>query len=263
MPTRVARADGYGRSTRFYEVDGVNLPSVTSILSVIAKPALINWAAKTERELVSRVSAELLEDLPKGMGRPERIQWLSLLEQRLGKAKAHEKELTKASDIGSQAHKKIEWTLLRELKIDSGPEPALSDPAQWAFMAWEDWRKQANLVPILVEQTIYSLKHAYAGTLDLYCEIDIPTGGRGKVVVDWKTGKAIYDEALLQNVGYIEALIEMGHAERPTHGMIVRLPKVETDPAFEVKFIDAKEQAGLLKGFLAALALWRWQETRR
>jgi hypothetical protein len=31
---------------RFYEVDDIKLPSVTSILKVISKPALVPWASK-------------------------------------------------------------------------------------------------------------------------------------------------------------------------------------------------------------------------
>ena len=40
-------------SGRFYQVDDETYPSVTHILSCIGKPALINWAANTERTLVS------------------------------------------------------------------------------------------------------------------------------------------------------------------------------------------------------------------
>jgi hypothetical protein len=259
---RVSRDDGWGRSTRFYETpDGNRLPSVTSILGVIAKPALINWAAKREREMVIAAAADLFEDLPIGP-KMSRTAYLSTLDKRIGNTKAHTKELEKAGDIGTQAHAKIEWTLRKELKLVVGEEPRLSEAAEWAFMAWEDWRKASNLVPLHIEQTVWSSRMGYAGTMDLHCEIDLPTGGRGRVVADWKTGKGIYGEALLQNAAYVEAMIEMGHAERPTHGLIVRLPKVQTDPEFEVKFIPATDHPALLKAFLNALELWRWQDTK-
>lgn len=256
---RTSRADGYGRFTRFYETpDGGRYPSVTAILGAIGKPALINWAAKTEREMVLRAAADLWDDLPVTTPKMGRTAYLATLDGRIGKTKAHVKELAKAADIGTEAHALIEWTLRSELKQAVGPEPRVSDKAQWAFMAWEDWRKQANLVPLAVEQTVWSNKYGYAGTMDLYCELDLPSGGRGRVVTDWKTGKGIYAESSLQNAAYVHAMIEMGHAERPVSGLIVRIPKVESDPDFEVKFIPAADQTPLLKVFLNVLELWKW-----
>lgn len=256
---RVSRSDGYGRFTRFYETpDGGRYPSVTAILGAIAKPALVGWAAKTEREMVLRAAGDLWEDVAAVGPKMSRAAYLATLEKRLGTTKAHVKATTAAADIGSEAHSMIEWTLKQELQQHAGGEPKLQDKALWAFMAWEDWRKQANLVPLAIEQTVWSSKHGYAGTMDLYAEMDLPTGGRGRVVIDWKTGKGIYPESSLQNAAYVEALIEMGHAERPVSGLVVRLPKVETDPAFEVRFIPYEEQAALLKVFLNTLQLWRW-----
>lgn len=237
------------------------LPSVTTILGAVGKPALINWAAKVEREMVLRAAADLWEDIPNIATiatKMSRMAYLSTLEQRLGKEKANVKFRNKAADIGSEIHAMVEWTLRRELKQEVGPGPKLSDKALWGFMAWEDWRKQANLVPLAIEQTVWSTKYGYAGTMDLYCELDLPTGKRGRVVSDWKSGKGIYNEASLQNAAYVQALIEMGHAEHPIHGLIVRVPKVETDPKFETKFIPAGDQAALLRVFLNVLELWKW-----
>lgn len=258
---RAPRSDGYGRFTRFYETpDGGKYPSVTVVLGAIAKPALINWAAKNEREMVLRAAADLWEDLPITTPKMGRTAYLSTLDGRIGKTKAHAKELAKAADIGTEVHGLIEWHMRTELQQKVGPEPHVQEKALWAFMAWEDWRKQANLVPLAVEQTVWSSKHGYAGTMDLYAELDLPTGGRGRVVLDWKTGKALYGESSLQNAAYVEAMIEMGHAERPVSGLIVRLPKVETDPGFETKFIPAEDQTPLLKVFLHVLELWKWMD---
>ena len=106
--TRVARQDGYGRSTRFYEVDGLRLPSVTSILSAVAKPALIGWAAKTEREMVYAAVRRLIVDPD-----VKRDNFMRSLEAAVGKERAHSKELAKAATIGSEAHALIEWHFRR------------------------------------------------------------------------------------------------------------------------------------------------------
>src|ERR1700756_5125870 len=201
---------------RWYNIDGIELPSVTTILSIVAKPALIAWSAKVEREMVTNASAQLYEDIA-GTPRMSKAAYLMSLATRLGKEKASQKALQKASEIGSQAHALIEWNLRATLMQDAGPSPRIVDAAQWAFMAFEDWKKSVNLKPIWIEQTVWSKQHGYAGTMDLLAEVD------GKLtVVDWKTGKAIYPEAYLQNAAYRHALREMGHGD-PVQGIIVRL----------------------------------------
>lgn len=251
------------RKGRFYEVpDGGKYPSVTTILNIIAKPALINWAANMERTLVVEASADLYEDLPVNGGIPkmERPTYITSLQNRLGKTKAHQKALTKAGEIGSQVHALIEWNTRKSLGEKVGPEPHLIDRATWAFSVWEKWAKKSNFKPIHCEQTVWSNEHRYAGTMDLMAEVKV--GGTDeivRVVVDWKTGKAIYPEALLQNVAYIKALIEMGHAKPPLHGLIVRLPKNEEDPEPEVRLIPWAEQDSLFRAFIHARALWGWQ----
>lgn len=238
------------RSGRFYDIEGRSYPSVTSILQVISKPALMNWAAKVEREMVLECSADLFEDIV-NVPKMARAAWITTMQSRLGKMKAAQKELEKAADIGSQTHALIEWNLKARMCQEAGPSPRVSDKAQWAFMAWEDWSKSVNLKPIFVEQVVYSQKHGYAGTLDLLAEID------GKLtVLDWKTGKRVYAEAHLQNTAYRSAIREMGHAD-PVAGMIVRLPKLETDPDFEV--VEAYQESACMGRFLNAIELWTWQ----
>jgi hypothetical protein len=254
---RRARSDGYGRFSRFYDTPEGSFPSVTTILNAVAKPALVPWAAKMERELVLRTAVELNDDLPMGLRLP-RMAYSLELEKRLPKTKAHQKELDKAADIGSQIHGRIEWELRRELRQEVGREPQLSEKALWGFMAWEDWRKQANLVPLAIEQTIWHGRNGYAGTLDLMAELDTPWGKRGIAIIDWKSGKGIYPEALLQNAAYVSAARYLNHADEQTHGLIVRVPKMETDPDFEVRWIRSGEQPALLDTFLAVFRLWRW-----
>jgi hypothetical protein len=268
-PKRQSRSDGFGRYSRFYELpDGTRLPSVTTILNAVNKPALVPWAAKTEREMILQAAGDLWEDVPTTADKMSRMAYLGTLQNRVGKEKANRKILAKASEIGTEIHKLAEWTLRKELQQEVGPRPKACDAAAWGFMAWEDWRASVNMVPLLIEQTCWSNKHGFAGTFDLYCEMDLPekhadgtpTGlkGRGRVVTDWKSGKAIYTEARLQGAAYVEALIEMEHTERGTHGLIVRVPKVTNDPAFETAFITAKEQTRLFKVFLHCLELWKW-----
>jgi len=75
-------------------------------------------------------------------------------------------------------------------------------------------------------------------------------------VVDLKTGRAVYPESFLQTVAYQRALAEMGHG-RVDGGLIVRVPKVTSDPGFEVAVVPPARQ--LFPTFLAARQLWQWQ----
>lgn len=237
---------------RWYDIEGVEFPSVTTILSVIGKPALIAWSAKVEREMVTSASLSLYRDIY-GTPKMSDIAYLTSLQTRLGKEKAHSKELAKAGDIGTQAHKLIEWNLRATLMQEAGPSPAVTDKATWAFMAWEDWKKSVNLKPIYIESTVWSKTHGYAGTMDLLAEVN------GKLtVVDWKTGKAIYPEAYLQNAAYRYALREMGHGD-PVQGIIVRLPKNVEDPEFEAQIVQEPE-ADLMATFLHCFEMWKWAQ---
>lgn len=238
---------------RFYETPDGEFPSVTTILGVIGKPALINWAANMERTLVMDVSANLYEDVA-GTPKMSRLAWLSTMQQRLGKTKQHQRELAKAGEIGTQVHALIEWTLRAKLCQQPGPSPAICDKAQWCFMVFEEWAKKVNLKPLLIEQQVWSAVHGYAGTMDLLAEID------GQLtVIDFKTGKRVYPEAHLQNAAYRVALREMGHGDA-TQGIIVRLPKDEADPQPEA--VVADDEATSFQAFLSAKSLWVWSNAK-
>jgi len=263
-PARVSRTDRYGKSSRFYRVEGKDLPSVTTVLQAINKPALLPWAAKLEREMALTAAAAYHNELVAAMPeQPMPAPWFAAtVTERLGKQYAHAKELKAAGDIGSEAHAMIEWTLRGELGLPVEERPSLSTPALRAFGAWEIWRRDVTLEVEHIERTVYSHTYGYAGTMDWLGHVDTPDG-RLSVLGDWKTGKAIYPEAMLQNAAYIHATHEMGLAEPPLAGCIVRLPKTAKDPGFEWKLIPADQMAGLLDVFLAALDLWKWLEKQK
>lgn len=239
-------------SGRFYHIEDQDLPSVTTILGAIAKPALVKWAENTARAATIDAAADLYADLSKIAGAVpmSRPAYIATLAGRLGKAKAAERELAKAAEIGSQTHALIEWSLRRALG-QVVTRPATTPPAEWAFMAFEDWAKSVDLQPIFIEQTVWSHTHGYAGTLDLVAKV------HGEItLIDFKTSKGIYAEYDLQSVAYQHALGEMGHGLPAGGGLIVRLPKVETDPGFEVHRCGSVET--LLPVFLSVLEVWKW-----
>ena len=132
-----------------------------------------------------------------------------------------------------------------------GPAPDLPREGQQAFDSWLNWREQVKLEPLHMEQRVYSLHHGFAGQMDLYAAVD------GKLtVLDWKSGKAIYDEAYLQSAAYWTAFREMGHGADDMQGCIVRLPKTAGD-SFEVAVIPAPWVDRLFRVFLGILESWK------
>jgi hypothetical protein len=199
---------------RFYTIQGRRLPSVTTVLEVVAKPALGPWYAKEERRYFE---AAMLEVLSKpGACDPEYV--LAAVAEAVSGVKAADRAKQQAVTIGTAVHAGIEWYLRTELGEDAGPEPQLPDAAAWALESWKDWAQSVRLEPLTIERVVYCGACGYAGTLDLYARVS------GVVtVLDWKSGKAIYPEALLQNVAYRHAAARQGLPA--TQGLIVRLPK--------------------------------------
>jgi hypothetical protein len=230
---------------RFYAIDGCQLPSVTTILDVIAKPALAPWYAKQERRYFETAMLEVLTK--PGARDPEFV--LSAVAEAVTGVKAADRAKQQARTIGTAVHAGIEWHLRTMLGEDAGPEPRLPDVAVWALESWKDWATKVALEPLAIERTVYCLECGYAGTLDLYARVE-----GALTILDWKTGRAIYPEALLQNVAYRHAAHRLGLPS--SKGLIVRLPKLLEDPAWEVMMVPDTVP---LADFLAALRLWRWQ----
>jgi hypothetical protein len=230
---------------RFYTIKGCQLPSVTTILDVIAKPALGPWYAKQERRYFETA---MLEVLTKPGARDPEFVLTAVAEAVMG-VKAADREKQQARTIGTAVHAGIEWRLRTMLGENAGPEPRLPDAAIWAVESWKDWATKVALEPLAIERTVYCLECGYAGTLDLYARVEGVL-----TILDWKTGRAIYPEALLQNVAYRHAARRLGLPS--SQGLIVRLPKLLEDPAWEVMTVPNTVPLG---DFLAALRLWRWQ----
>jgi len=230
---------------RFYTIHGRQLPSVTTILDVIAKPALGPWYAKEERRYFEAAMLEVL-GLP-GARDPEFV--LSAVAEAVTGVKAADRERQKAAVIGTAIHAGIEWHLRTRLGEDAGLEPRLPEAAIWAVESWKDWAQSVNLQPLAIERAVYCELCGYAGTLDLYARVAGVLS-----VIDWKSGKAIYPEAFLQNVAYRHAADRI--ALPSEQGLIVRLPKLIDDPAWEVMTVP---ETVTLADFLAAGNLWRWQ----
>jgi hypothetical protein len=264
MTTSLARVERkvnkFGDSHRFYTLpDGREVPSVTTVLgNSIPKPWMAGWASRVEREKCIEAAIKTYEQVLAKPEPPSVFDFKEGLNYILGKKRAHAGVLEKASEIGSEAHAWIEWSLRQEINLIVADEPPLSEASRTAVEAWKKWRESVRFTPVLMEHRWYSETHGYAGSVDaLLAEMDIPGLGLIRAVTDFKTSKDVYLEHKLQVTAYCEAAIEMGVEQRPLHGLLVRLPKETGNDNFETHLVPASDQPRYFKAFLSALSLYK------
>lgn len=204
----------------------VKLPSVTTVLQVLHKPALIRWAAR-------EVARAILEN-------PERYDTV----EKAASVPFAAREA--AGDRGHGVHALIEaWA--------SG-QPMDRVPGHLAgyHVAFRRFLGTVDPQPIHVEATVYNLTHGYAGTTDL-----IARAADGRLwCLDFKTSRQAYFEYHLQIAAYRACehvktadgrLVEM---PRTDHGAIVLLRDDGT-----YSFVQARED--VLDVFLSLLHVYR------
>lgn len=168
-------------SSHSYYVDGIKIPGVTSILGVLDKPALVEWAAKT----TARHAIENWERLS-GMNPIDRYEELR------GSRRSVNKEATVR---GTKVHALADQ-LARGQTISSDDQSLIAAATVYAELLdrWE-------LEPLHLEASVVNWDYQYGGTMD-----GIFTSPRlGTLIVDVKTGKRAYDEVALQLAAYRNA----------------------------------------------------------
>jgi len=254
MP-KINRLDG---ESRFYEIDGVGkFPSVTTILGIIAKPALVGWAKK----MVALAIEPTLKAIKDGTIKPEDLD----VEEILKSAKANPKSIMEeAGDIGTQIHKVLEILVNQKMKHEdqdwegaktfiehTGVLEGKDDRIVRCVWAFIDWAKKVNFIPIESELMIYSRSIGYAGTLDAVGYVDNILS-----VVDFKSSKAYYPEMAMQLSAYRHAYAEMNKKKKVAGMLVLRLGK--EDGEFEA--IKVQNPAKNMIAFKSALNLWKWKQ---
>jgi len=201
------------------------LPSVTRVLSVIAKPKVNAWA-------MDLMAQHILDNYFPGMS----LEDMALLTQEA--RGMHLEESRKATGTGSEVHDWIE-AFLQGLPRGLPVNP----PSMKAVQAFLNWWGEERREVLLSEEIVAHPELLYAGKVDL-----LLTDG---TLVDFKTSKALYPEYELQLGGYALAL-EAWRGIRPQKGLLVRVGKDGTTETREVDLVAAKEH------FRYALALYKF-----
>lgn len=247
-----------------YVIDGIEVPSVTTILKSINKPALLNWASYGARDATRRVARSIYETAHPGglcLGL-DAASFAAAVEKAQGRRPAHLDRGEVAMEIGTLVHARIEAEMRRELGQDVPlieiPTDEIVDgrkvphPARTAYEAYCAWRKANEVRPVALELRVYSRQFMFAGTTDFVGRVaDVLT------VADWKTSKAVYAEYRIQIAAYRHALVEMQDELKTAvvGGLVLRFPKEAAD-GFEAHDVPVSEQDELMADFLAAKHLY-------
>lgn len=169
---------------------GPDLISVTNVLSAIAKPALVPWAAG--------VAADEVIANPIVTARRARTEPTAL---RRDLVAAPRRYTERAQDLGSRVHlRAVALVLGTPYPADPEVEPYARQLAAWFRL----WRVDPERDVEAVETTVLHRRYGYAGTGDLW--VWLPTGRyrrRQLWLVDYKTSArkpadTVYDEQPLQ-----------------------------------------------------------------
>ena len=227
----------YGKGHSYY-LDGEKIPGVTTILSDgLAKPALINWAAKT----VAGYAVDNWDSL----GELKLSERLKTLES------AHYADRDAAGKRGTEVHRLAE-------ALNAGKEVAVPDELAGHVESYVKFLDDHDIRPVLTESSVVYLKplNEYAGTLDLIA--DFPALDQ-TLLCDVKTARSgVFADNALQLAAYRYAT---SYLDR---GDLKPMPEVDGCAVVHVRadgYSLVPVDAGQLqhKIFLYCRALWRWQ----
>ncbi len=220
------RRDGY------YYLNGRKFVSVTTVLEVLAKPALIHWAARTAASLVLS-DPDTYDTAQKAAG---------------GIYGARDK----AADRGALIHSFAE-ALARGAALDVAGLPEEMRGYGRAFLSWA---QTVRPVPLFTEANAYSDRHGYAGTTDLIAAFP----DKQMRLVDFKTGGAIYPEVGLQMEAYRNCDFILPHVNGDPAQLVLMPPVAETAVVLlrEDGTFDYRTMRGDFEAFLALLRVWQW-----
>lgn len=223
--------DGF-RHKYVWEEQDMEIKSVTKILSVINKPALVNWASNMAIDYVSGQIAP-------GTAYDE-IELATIFDK--GR-KAHYDRKVEAGNIGTLLHKWVENYIRGE-----DPGMPVNPDLKASVLRFLIWVKKHKVKFLLSEQVIFSKQYLYSGTTDFICTID------GKMYIgDLKTSNGIYPEMFIQTSAYRNARVEEFPEEKYEGQLIVRVGK---DGTFE--FAVCRDDAMykmMLEAFVACVKL--------
>lgn len=228
----------FDEKTHKYYLDGKAMTGVTTVLGIIAKPALINWAANMAVDYIANWEGELTDEV--------------LEEAR----KAHITKRDTAASLGTDVHAECEKYINLMMEDQDGVAHLISDETQNAQVrAFIQWAVDNKIKFTASEKMVYSVPHFLAGTMDFACEID-----GIKYVGDIKTTSGIYDRTPFAQTAAYQMMWAEREGKTPQEiadrRIIVNLKKVGTfNPDKDVYISEYWEDD--IELFMSALTMYR------
>lgn len=249
-----APATTYSGGVRYYSFSGdagaPQYPSVTSVLGVLDKPGLKDWAIDLSTETFkSHVAKALSHDKAAHLD----DAWLTNA-KRIA-SEAPDAVARKAARYGTRLHERID-TL-----VHGGTLGEVADDERPVVEGFQTWLQGSGLVLDARGDTVVkSDKYQYAGALDALARRE---ADGALVVLDFKTSNSVHDSYAMQLAAYAHAVEEMalcgsGDASRVAEARVVRFDK-KTGRVFDHRVCDLRVA---FDGFKAALLLWRLNQMR-
>lgn len=239
---------GFNAATHRYRItDGdkvVRCPSVTTVVSVIDKPALVQWAANKANEV-------WLANIKPGESYGEIL--LGVIAQ--AAARAHREIKEEAAAIGTQVHQALEAILKGAEEVNQGGLQA--EQVRSRVSSASQWLTEHRVEPIHIERRVYSRRLRVSGTLDLIALVDgIPS------LLDYKTSKGIWSTMWLQTAAYCK-MYEEETGERITRRYLLHINKEDGVVTPHLQWSRASLEKDF-RAFRAALVIYnRLKELRR
>lgn len=210
---------------------GEPVRGVTSVLKdIVAKPELMRWPMNMSNGAIfgakfSEKDLEYVHDWDNALVKPGTPYTAEHLhETMLAGSRAHTQRSDRGKDIGSMAHRAVEW-FLKDIQHKNKENKFIKDILKEEFnISEENWKIVENMLDTFVrwwndigftevfatEAVVYSRKLNYAGTLDMILVrkgkiylLDLKTTNYSK-----KAPKGIYAENFLQLGAYAYAFRE-------------------------------------------------------
>lgn len=179
--------------------NGQRIPSVTTVLGILAKPALLEWAYQCGLDGVDY--KQIRDD---------------------------------SAGVGTLAHSLIVSDLLSKDNSTEGYAEKDVKLAQRCRLSFREWTGGRTFKNILVETPLVSEKFCFGGTPDWFGEIDGVS-----TLLDFKTSGAIYPEYFHQVAAYRQLLVEAGHKVEVIKILRLPKSEVEVAEERTLKNLDA------------------------
>jgi len=167
--------------------------SVTTVIGVLDKPALVPWAAGMTADAAIRMAKTLQQ-------RTDEVK-----RQLVGARFARQRGKRSATELGTAVHAACEEYAL------TGQRPEVDDEVLPFLDRFDEWAQEFQPVYQAAELTVYSPRFLYAGTCDAFLSIDgMP------LIVDYKTTAKTHDARGNETGPYPEVGLQLAayrHAE--------------------------------------------------